>query len=120
MMQESCATAYGVKLVNPFGTNLCYLNTEINCVAMNKKLRPLAFEAEVGQSKLEEEDVLTELKNILLLQDNVVDFSMLMRLLHVKLNRFEEGEQNDAADSFTMYIGVHSHCHRRRKLSLAH
>ena len=65
MMEEGCATAYGVKLRNSCGTNLCYLNTAINCVAINKKLRLLAFEAEVGQRKSAEEYVLTELKNIL-------------------------------------------------------
>ena len=65
MMQEGCTTPHGVKLRNPFGTNLCNLNTAINCVALNNKLRSLAFEAEVGQRKLAEEDILTELKNIL-------------------------------------------------------
>ena len=106
MMQEGCATPHGVKLRNPCGTNLCYLNTAINCVAMNTKLRSLALVAEVGQRKLAEEDVLTELKNILRLQDIVGDSSMLRRLLHAKFNRFEEGEQNDAADAFSPSLSV--------------
>ena len=105
-MEEGCATAYGVKLRNPCGTNLCYLNTAINCVAMNTKLRSLALVAEVGQRKLAEEDVLTELKNILRLQNIVGDSSMLRRLLHVKFNRFEEGEQNDATDAFFPFLSV--------------
>ena len=72
-MEEGCATAYGVKLRNPCGTNLCYLNTAINCVAMNNKLRSLALDSEVGQGELSEEAVLRELKNILRLQDIVGD-----------------------------------------------
>ena len=79
MMQEGCTTPHGLKLRNPCGTNLCYLNTAINCVAMNNKLRSLALDSEVGQRKLAEEDVLTELKNILRLQDNVGDSLMLRR-----------------------------------------
>ena len=121
MMQEGCATANGVKLRNPCGTNLCYLNTAINCVAMNKKLRSLAFEAEVGQRKLAEEDVLTELKNILRLQDIVGDSSMLRRLLHAKFNRFEEGEQNDAADAFFSILecvsGADNYCRLNIKVN---
>lgn len=74
MMQESCETAFGMKLRNPFGTNLCYLNTVINCVAVNKTFKALALGSEVGQRKLAEEDVLTELKNILRLQNMVGNF----------------------------------------------
>ena len=102
-MQVDCATPHGVKLRNPCGTNLCYLNTAINCVAMNTKLRSLALVAEVGQRKLAEEDVLTELKNILRLQDMAGDSSNLRRILHAKFKRFEEGEQNDAADAFFLH-----------------
>ena len=120
MTQEDCATAYGVKLRNPFGTNLCYLNTAINCVAMSKQLRLLAFEAGVGQRELAGEDVLTELKNILHLQDIVGDFLMLRRLLHVKVNRFEEGEQNDAADAFLSILecvsGADNYCRLNMKV----
>ena len=121
MMQEGCETAYGVKLRNPYGTNLCYLNTAINCVAMNTKLRSLALVAEVGQRKLAEEDVLTELKNILRLQDIVGDSSMLRRLLHAKFNRFEEGEQNDAADAFFSILecvsGADNYCRLNIKVN---
>ena len=120
-MQEGCATPHGVKLRNPYGTNLCYLNTAINCVAMNNKLRSLALGSEVGQGGLAEEDVLRELKNILRLQDIVGDSSNLRHLLHVKFNRFEEGEQNDAADAFLSILecvsGAGNYCRLNIKVN---
>ena len=64
---------------------------------------------------------MTELKNTLRLQDIVGDSSMLRRLLNAKFNRFEEGEQNDAADAFFSILecvsGADNYCRLNIKVN---
>ena len=90
----------GLKLRNPPGTNLCYLNTALNCLGLNSKLKLLFNNECRGLEEQSKSSILNEIKNLFLLNGQIGDASKLRELLHKKFHRFEQGEQNDAADAF--------------------
>ena len=104
MSKEETTYVSGVKLKNPLGSNQCYLNTAINCVAVNPQLRALVFGEEI-QQEISANDISRELKSLLRLENEVGNSAKLRRLMNIEFNRFEEGEQNDAADAFLSMLG---------------
>ena len=90
----------GLKLRNPPGTNLCYLNTALNCLGINSKLKVMFNNECHGLKELSKKNILNEAKNLFLRNGRIGDASKLRELLQKKFKRFEQGEQNDAADAF--------------------
>ena len=59
----------GLQLRNPPGTNFYYLNTALNCMGLNSKLK-LMFNNDCGGVEEERKrDILNEAKNLFLLND---------------------------------------------------
>ena len=89
----------GLKLRNPPGANLCYLNTALNCLGVNSKLKGMFTNECSGLEDGSKRKILDEVKNLFLLNGQVGDTSRLREFLHEKFDRFEKGEQNDAANA---------------------
>ena len=105
----------GIKLKNPPGTNLCYLNAALNCMGNSSTLRSLIYkECLSGLEDLSNKRILSEVNDLFRLQGRIGDASELRELLHEKFNRFEAGEQKDAANAFLSIleclIGAKEHC----------
>ena len=57
------------------------------------------------EQEISANNISRELKSLLRLENEEGNSSKLRRLLNIEFNRFEEGEQNDAADAFLSMLG---------------